>query len=96
MPKLCVRRIKKIYWINLTVSWALATLTAILLKPILPVPFAYPVAGFPVMFLTAYPFFRELARVAGRQLTFARHAAYTLLGTVIGAVVGYLLEYLFP
>ncbi len=89
MPKLCVR--KKIYWINLAVSFILATVTAILLKPILPAPLAYPVAWGLVMFLTAYPFFRELARVAGRQYTFARHVAGALLGAAIAAVVSYLL-----
>jgi len=89
MPKLCVR---KIYWINLAVSGTLAALTAKLLKPILPAPLSYPIAFFLVLFLTAYPFFRELARVAGRQYTFARHVAGALLGAAIGATVSAILD----
>ena len=87
MPKLCVR---KIYWINLAVSWTLATLAAILLKPILPAPLSYPIAFFLVLFLTAYPFFKELVHVAGGQYTFAKHVAGALLGAATSAVVWYL------
>jgi hypothetical protein len=87
MPKPWVR--KKVYWINLVVSFTLATLTTILLKPILP-PLVHPAVWFLVMFLTAYPFLRELVHVAGGHYTFAKHIAGALLGAAIGALVGYL------
>ncbi|GEM_PF-5175544 len=59
----------KIYWVNLAVSvFVVLPLTIILLKPIIAEPFAFATGAF-MMFLTGFPFNRELARRSGQELT---------------------------
>ncbi|MEM4382289.1 MAG: hypothetical protein QXX19_08685, partial [Candidatus Caldarchaeum sp.] len=67
--------VRKIYWVNLAVS-VFVPLTIVLLKPIIAEPFAFAAGAF-LMFLTGFPFNRELARTSGRELTFIKRPRKT-------------------
>jgi len=76
---------------NLAISvLVVLPLTIVLLRRTIPEPFAFAAGAF-MMFVTGYPFNRELARAAGRELKLITHFGLSLLGAIVGGAIGWLL-----
>ncbi len=83
---------RKIYWINLAGSIAVAALVSRWLEPIASPPLAYPVLWGLIFWMTAYPFFRKLVHAAGGRYTFIRHVAGAVVGVTLSILVWYVLS----